>query len=127
MNNEPQRKAREAAAYLREEGNKVFKERGINGRLYGRTIVHVYFGPIEFEPTDEISPPTRDVKKIVSPESMPIKNLLGLHLFHRGVATMGGRNFIMSAAHSKKDIDQTIDALASSLDDMLAEGVFQNI
>ena len=127
LSNEPQKKAREAASYLREQGNKVLKSKGINGRLYGRTIVHVYLGPIEFEPSGEILPPTKDVKKIVDPATTPIKTLLGLHLLHRGVATMGGRVFIMSAVHSKKDIDQTIDALSASLDDMLAEGTFTSI
>ena len=105
----------------------MLKERNINGRLYGRTIVHFYLGPIDYEPTDEISPPTKDLKKIVNPATTPVKTLLGLHLLQRGIATMGGRFFVMSSAHNKRDIDQTIDAFASSLDDMIVEGVFKNI
>jgi hypothetical protein len=36
---------------------------------------------------------------------------------------MGGRFFVLSSVHSKQDVDQTMAAFASSLDDMLAEGV----
>ena len=67
------------------------------------------------------------MKKITNPATTPTKALLALHLLHRGVATMSSRFFVMSAAHSKRDIDQTIDALSASLDDMLAEGAFTNI
>jgi glutamate-1-semialdehyde aminotransferase len=56
---------------------------------------------------------------------MPIKARLCLHLMQRGVATMGARFFVLSAAHTKDDIDQTIEALDSSLDDMIAEGAFK--
>jgi len=38
---------------------------------------------------------------------------------------MGGRFFVMSAVHTKEDIDQTVEALGSSLDAMLADGVLQ--
>lgn len=119
----PQKKAREMGAYLREQGNKILKEKKVNGRLYGQTIIHLYLGPIDFEPDNEYSPPTKDVAKIVSKEMADIKTLLSLHLLHRGIATMGGRFFVLSAAHTKQDIDQTMEAFASSLDDMLAEGL----
>ncbi len=36
---------------------------------------------------------------------------------------MGGRFFILSSVHTKQDIDQAMEAFASSIDDMLAEGV----
>ncbi|GAI90073.1 unnamed protein product, partial [marine sediment metagenome] len=44
LEGEPQRKARELADYLRGKGNKVLKERSISGRLYSRSIVHLYLG-----------------------------------------------------------------------------------
>jgi len=121
--NEPQRKAREIGTYLKEQGNKILKDKKISGCLYGRTIIHLYFGPFDFEPENEYSPPTKDVRKIMSKEISVIKTLLGLHLLHRGIATMGGRMFVLSAAHSRTDIDQTMEAFASSLDDILAEGL----
>ena len=119
----PQKKAAEMAAYLRQEGNKILRQRQISGRLYGRTIVHLYLGPVDFEPRDEFSPPTRDVAKIMSPEMAAVKNTLCLHLLHHGIATMGGRFFVLSAAHTRQDIDKTMGAFASSLDDLVAEGL----
>ena len=121
LNGEPQRKARELADYLRGKGNKVLKERNINGRLYSRSIVHLYLGPIDYEPSDDTMPPTKDFKQIMNPAMTAVKNELCLHLLQRGVATMGARMFIMSAAHTKEDIDRTVEAFGSSLDDMTEE------
>ena len=123
LDGEPQKKARDMGTYLREKGNQILRERNISGCLYGRTIIHLYFGPFDFEPDNDYSPPTRDVQKIMSKEVAAVKSLLGLHLMHRGIATMGGRSFILSSVHTKQDIDQTMEAFASSIDDMLAEGV----
>jgi glutamate-1-semialdehyde aminotransferase len=109
--------------YLREKGNQILRERNISGCLYGRTIIHIYFGPTDFEPDNEYSPPTRDVQKIMSKEMGNVKTLLGLHLLHRGIATMGARFFVLSSVHTKQDVDQTMEAFASSIDDMLAEDV----
>jgi len=119
---QPQRTARERADYLRNEGNRVLKERGINGRLYSRTIVHLYLGPIDFEPSDDTMPPTKDAKKIMNPEMVPIHTRLALHLLQRGIAAFDRGLFILSAAHTKGDINQTVNALSDSLDAMIAEG-----
>ena len=120
LNGEPQKKANQLGAYLRKRGNQALKERGINGRLYSRSIVHLYFGPLDYEPSDDTMPPTRDVDKLMA--RSPAKHRLCLHLLQRGVATMGGRMFILSAAHTEEDIDQTVKALCDSLDAMIAEG-----
>jgi len=117
----PQERAAEIGAYLREEGNKVLRKRNINGRLYGRTIVHLYLGPIDYEPSDNTLPPTKDVQKIINPAMTPVKAQLCLHLLQRGVATMGARFFVLSASHTEEDIDQTIEAFDSALDDMVSE------
>ncbi|GAH62773.1 unnamed protein product, partial [marine sediment metagenome] len=87
-----------------------------------RSIVHLYFGPIDYEPSDDTLPPTKDIQKIMNPAMMPIRIRLGLHLLQRGIATMSGRFFILSAAHTEQDIDQTIQAFGDSLDAMIAEG-----
>jgi len=118
---EPQRKARERADYFRKEGNEVLKERGINGRLYSRTIVHLYLGPLEFEPSDDTLPPTKDIEKIMNPKMLPIQSRLCLHLLQRGIAAFDRGLFVLSAAHTREDIDQTVQALADSLDAMVAE------
>ncbi len=124
---EPQRKARERADYFRKEGNKVLKERGIRGRLYSRTIVHLYFGPLDFDPSDDTLPPTRDIGKIVDPKTLPIQSRLCLHLLQRGIAAFDRGFFVFSAAHSREDIDQTVQALADSLDVMVAEGTLGEV
>ncbi len=117
---EVHKRANQLGAYLRKRGNQALKERGIDGRLYGRSIVHIYFGPIDYEPSDDTLPPTKDVDKLMA--GTPTKQRLCLHLLHRGVATMGGRNFILSAAHTEEDIDQTVKAFGDSLDAMITEG-----
>lgn len=119
---EPQKKARQLADYFRQKGNKVLKEQGINGRLYSRTTPHLYLGPIDYEPPDDTMPPTRDIKKITDTAMVPIQARLCLHLLQRGIATMTGGFFILSAAHTREDIDQTTDAFGDSLDAMIAEG-----
>lgn len=119
-----QKKAAEMGAYLRDSGNKVLRQKGINGLLYGRTVIHVYFGPFDFEPDNEYSPPTKNVGLIMGDEkAVALKGLLTLHLLQRGIAPMAGPMFIMSAAHTKADIDRAVDAFSESLDDMIAEGV----
>ncbi len=115
-----QKRANQLGAYLRKKGNQVLKERGINGRLYGRSIVHLYFGPIDYEPADDTLPPTKDVAKLLG--GGPIRTPLCLHLLHRGVATMSARFFIFSSVHTEGDVDQTVQALGDSLDAMIAEG-----
>jgi glutamate-1-semialdehyde aminotransferase len=121
----PQKKAAEIGAYLREQGNKVLKERKISGHLYGRTIIHLYLGPIEYEPSDPVFPPTKNPAQIVNPEMNPIRNELCLRLLERGIATMGARFFVMSAAHTREDVDRTVAALAASLEEMIAAGTLK--
>jgi len=123
LNGEPQRRANQLGAYLRKRGNQALKERGINGRLYGRSIVILYLGPIDYEPSNDTLPPTKDVSKLMA--GTPTKTRLCLHLLQRGVATMGARMFILSAAHTEEDIDRTVEAFGDSLNDMVTEGVLQ--
>ena len=117
---EVQKKANELGAYLRKKGNQMLKERGISCTLYGRSIVWLYFGPGDYEPSDDTLPPTRDVRKLMS--GRPIKERLCLHLLQCGISTMGGRFFILSSVHTVEEINQTVQALGDSLDAMVAEG-----
>jgi len=125
LNGEPQKMARELGTYLREKGNKVLKERDISGRLYSRNVIHFYLGPIDYEPSDDTMPPTKDIKQIMNPAMVPIRSRLGFHLLQRGIATMSGRMFILTAAHTEDDIDQTIDAFSDSLDAMISENILK--
>lgn len=121
---EPQRKAADAAALLREQGNRLLQERGINGAFYGRSIVHLYFGPNDYEPPDNTLPPTRDPHKLLDPETTPKYHRLLLHLLQRGVANMNGWLFVTSAVHTKEDIMKTVEVIGESLDAMISEGWF---
>jgi glutamate-1-semialdehyde 2,1-aminomutase len=118
---EPQRKAAQMASMLREKGNEVLRERGISGRLYSRSIVHVYLGPVEYEPADNTLPPCREIPEL-DEAATALRHRLCLHLLDRGVATMEGKLFVLSMVHSEEDIDLTVSALAASLDAMIAEG-----
>ena len=118
---EPQKMARKRADYLRERGNELLKESGISGRLYGKSIVHLYFGPIDFVPSIDTIPPTKDISKLMNPEIVPVLTRLALHLLQRGVAAFDKGFFVFSAAHTREDIDQTIKVFGDSLDAMIAE------
>jgi len=116
----PQKAANDMAAYLRLKGNQLFKDLQVQGYLYGRSITHIYFGPWDYEPADDRTPPTKDMAKIMG--SGALNGRLNLHLLHRGVSTLGGRMFILSCVHTRKDIDKTLAAFAESLQAMLDEG-----
>lgn len=120
LENEPQRRANELGAYFRKKGNQALKEKGYSGRLYGRTIIHVYLGPPDYEPADDSLPPTSDVAKLMSKADVKLK--LCVHLLQKGIATMGGRFFVMSGVHTEEELDQAVNALISSLDAMSADG-----
>lgn len=122
---EHQKKAAEAGRYFRERANKTLKEKGIEGHFYGRSIIHFYVGPPDFEPANDALPPTRAVDKLMNSKHLPMLSRLTLHLLQRGVATMRSSLWNMSSAHSKEDIDRTIEALADSFDALLAEGLLK--
>jgi len=124
LDGSPQKKAAELGAYLRDKGNEILKQKGISGLLYGRTVIHAYFGPFDFVPDNLYSPPSKDVRTVMGDKSSgALKTLLGLHLLQRGIATMGARFFVMSAAHTREDVDRALEAFADALDDVMAEGV----
>jgi len=120
----PQQLADRAAALFRSEGNKVLKELGIEGAFYGRSIIHLYLGSADFVPADDRLPPTKDVEKLLNQKMTPIYQRLCLHLLQRGVASMNGWVFVISAAHSTEDIHQTMEAIRDSFKAMIAEGCF---
>ena len=77
---------------------------------------------MEFEPSDDTLPPTKDIEKIMNPDMLPIQRRLCLHLLQRGIAAFDRGFFVLSAAHTREDIDQTVQAFGDSLEAMLAEG-----
>ena len=123
---EHQKKAAETASYFRKQANQVLKEKGIEGRFYGRNIVHFYLGPADSEPADDTLPPTKDIEKLMQRQNQPILSQLMLHLLQRGVTGLRSSLWIMSSAHTKDDIDRAIEALAGSFDALVAEGTLKS-
>ncbi len=119
---EPIKKANEAAGWLRQGINNASKERGLPYRLFGRSVLHLHLGPIDFEPSDDTLPPTKDINKLFNPAFSPKWSRMSLHLLNRGVAPSSLEVLILSAAHTKEDINQTVQAFSETLDAMLAEG-----
>ncbi|HEX9893109.1 MAG TPA: aminotransferase class III-fold pyridoxal phosphate-dependent enzyme [Gemmatimonadales bacterium] len=103
----PQRAALKMAERLKALGNDVLQRRGVTGRLYGRSAVHLGFGAEGQE---------------TSPETLQAHRRLDLHLLHRGVSTLLGEVFVLSSAHSRADVDQTVSAFDQSIGAMLEEG-----
>ena len=77
----------------------VLKELGVAGRCWGRSIVH-----------------------LALEAGVPAQRRLDLHLLQRGVASLRGEAYILSAAHTERDLELTAEALRGSLVAMREEG-----
>jgi glutamate-1-semialdehyde 2,1-aminomutase len=115
----PQKKANELAAYLRKKGNEVLKRNGVQGRLYGRSITHIYLGPVESEPTEDIFPPTKDPLKIIA--GKPQKSRFSQYLLQAGIVLLAGEMFVLSSAHTKEDVEKTVSALEAALPALISD------
>ena len=123
----PQRTAGRMAALLRERANAALWDRGIDAKLYGTTsVVHVYLGPIDDTGrADPMSPPTAELARITDPLMAPVYKRLDLHLLQRGIATLRGEVFILSAAHTEADIDRTVAATVDAVAALQEEGALE--
>ena len=123
LDGEPQRIARQMARQFREGGNEILRRHHVSARLYSRSIVHLYLGPIERDDADgDFEAPSRDLRRIMSPQYLPVRERFGLHLLQRGVAAFHGSMYVFSAAHTAADVQQTLEAFEDSVKAMLAEG-----
>lgn len=123
VDGEPQRTAASMARRFRDGGNEVFTRLGISGRLYSRTIVHLYLGPLESGVRDlDFEAPSADIARLTDPAYSLARERLGLHLLQRGVAAFRGSMYVFSSAHAARDVDFTLEALEASLKAMRAEG-----
>ena len=123
VDGEPQRKAREMARLFREGGNEILRRNRVSARLYSRSIVHLYLGPVERDDADaDFEAPSNDTQMIMAPQYLPVRQRFGLHLLHRGVAAFRGSMYVFSAAHTEADVQQTLQAFEDSLRAMLDEG-----
>lgn len=117
----PQARATELGAYFRDTGNVRLRKRGIGARLYGRTIVHLYLGPLESDSSDPVYPPTTSPDRIMESAQTITNNQLCLRLLERGIATMGGRMFILSSIHTMAALEHTVEALELCLDELMEQ------
>lgn len=109
-------------AYMREAGNKALQGCGYRWRLYGRSILHTFFGTPDREVDSAGSPPTRDARKLLA--GSDAKHKLGVYLLHHGIHTHQGSMLILSAAHTREDVDRAVDALVIAIRDAMADGAF---
>ena len=119
----PQRVAWEMARRFRDEGNDVLRRAGVSGRLYGRSVVHLYFGHVRRDGFDyDYEAPSVDAAELTGTQFGAVTERLSLHLLQRGVATLHGSMFVFSTAHTVSDIQATTEALEASLGAMIREG-----
>ncbi|MFC1978854.1 hypothetical protein ACFLVP_02590 [Chloroflexota bacterium] len=78
------------------------------------------------QPEDDTILPTENYDNLTILELNPVRQLLCLHMLQRGVASMGGRGFILSSVHTEEEIDKTVQVLAGSIEAMMADGTFIN-
>lgn len=117
----PQRAARAAADRFRRDANASFRRLGLPARCYGRSIVHLYLGPIDHDPADDTAPPVA-TPKLMDPAATPKYQRLDVHLLLRGLSSMRGEALCFSAAHGEKDVEQAVGIVTDSVKALLDEG-----
>lgn len=116
----PQRDALSAGVALRQGCNAALTRRGVSGRVYGRSALHLYFGPVD-TPVDSESP-TTDYTRFFHPDVGRACARLDIHLLQRGIASLRGEVFLLSSVHTSEDIERTIVAFDQSIAALLDEG-----
>ena len=119
----PQQQARTMARLLRDGANEVFRRKRVWGSFYGRSVVHLYLGRPERDSFDaDFEAPCSDATTLMDQRYAAVVRRMNLHLLQRGVASLGGSMFVLSAAHTERDVAVTLDGLESSLEAMIVEG-----
>jgi glutamate-1-semialdehyde 2,1-aminomutase len=96
--------------------NRQFKKRTVEGCAYNAvSALHLYIGKWQGDVH-------LDTTKSMPPELI---NALDRHLLLNGVHLLRGVIGWVSAVHTEKDIDQTIEAFGETLDGMLQEGILE--
>jgi glutamate-1-semialdehyde 2,1-aminomutase len=121
---EPCRRANETGRLLRQKLNALFAERGSNWLAYGEfsgfKLLPNYEGPRPGG--DDFIPYGGDVQKLDGP-----KNVRLVHAFRRGMLLHGvdlpGLSGMTTAAHKEADIEQTVQAVAATLELLREEGL----
>ena len=116
----PQRAALAAGLAIRDGCNEALQRRGVSGRMYGRSVLHLYFGPVD-TPAGAESPQT-DWTKLFDPAVGKATARLDIHLLQRGIASLRGEVLLLSSVHTSEDIERTVTAFDQSIAAMLDEG-----
>lgn len=111
--------------YLRKGLNDVIEDNGVNGLAWGTTDSIIYVGIGIDEKDLEVSNIESFIKFQKKREAnQKIMRVLEKALINRGIHPMGSR-FILSIAHSKRDINMTIEMFNEALRDLKSEGLLK--
>ncbi len=114
---EPQRKAAEMARRLATGMNEKIEERGIEACAHNASsAIHLHIG--KCQGCDRTN--CLDITKTVQPA---VVTALNTHLLLNGVHMLRGGLGWVSAIHTDKDIEETIEAFGCTLDSMLEDGI----
>ena len=122
---EPQKKAEEAAKLLRKGMQQAMDEQGIEGCVYGDfSVYHMHFGECELQEECDRTICLNDKKVVPASISTALATNLLLNGVHPSVRAIDG---FISAAHTREDLDKTVEAFSASLKTMLGEGVLKTV
>jgi glutamate-1-semialdehyde 2,1-aminomutase len=111
--------------YLRKGLNDVIEDNGVNGLAWGTTDSIIYVGIGIDEEDLEVSNIESFIKFQRKREAnQKIMRVLEKALINRGIHPMGSR-FILSIAHSERDINVTIGMFNEALRDLKSEGLLK--
>jgi glutamate-1-semialdehyde 2,1-aminomutase len=111
--------------YLRKGLNDVIEDNGVNGLAWGTTDSIIYVGIGIDEEDLEVSNIESFIKFQRKREvNQKIMRVLEKALINRGIHPMGSR-FILSIAHSERDINVTIGMFNEALRDLKSEGLLK--
>ncbi|TVQ29440.1 MAG: aminotransferase class III-fold pyridoxal phosphate-dependent enzyme [Geminicoccaceae bacterium] len=118
-------KAHDYAATLRRRLNEVVKAAGVNWLVYGQhTGWHVFVNPEGLDLTAAAAAPeTLGYRRIKAAKGHPAIEQLRLAMRRHGVDIAPWPGGPASAAHDESDLERTVQAFASSLEDLKAERV----
>ena len=121
---EPTARAAESGTQVRTSMEETLERKGIAGYVYGiSSMFHVFFE------TDQVAVKaastredlhTNDPQKL---KGMPSALISGYqrHLRHRGVDNMSSTGGVLSSEHTQEDLDQAMEAFASTIDALAEE------
>lgn len=121
---EPCRKANEAAGWLRSALNELFGRKSLNWVAYGQfsaiKILPEYDGPRP--EADDFIPYNNDFQKLDRKMDPALSHAIRCALLLGGVDWMGWAGST-SSAHTKADVDRTVEAFSNAIDLLRSDGL----